>query len=313
MDLKQFWTVLKEAGSEWVEDKASRLGAALAYYTVFSLAPLLVIVIAIASFFFGKDAAEGQVTGQIQGLVGPEGGKAIEVMIANAANHPNTGIVASLLGVAVLLFGATGLFGQLQDALNTVWEVQPKPGRGVWGFIRDRFLSFSMVLGSAFLLLVSLVVSAALSALTGLLGDWQTGVVGQVVNFLISFGVITALFAMIYRFLPDAKIAWRDVWLGAAITSVLFTAGKLLIGLYLGQASVGSAYGPAGSLAVLLVWVYYSAQIFLFGAEFTKSYADHFGSRIVPKPNAELVTEAARAQEGIPRAAGQAEGAKAAR
>jgi len=305
MDLKKFWTVLKEAGGEWVEDKASRLGAALAYYTVFSLAPLLVIAIAVASFFFGG-SAEGQITEQIQGLVGPEGGKAIEQMLKHANDQPNTGIVASVIGVAVLLFGATGLFGQLQDALNTVWEVQPKPGRGVWGFIRDRFLSFSMVLGTAFLLLVSLVVSAALSALTGLLGDLQTGVFGQAVNVLVSFGVITTLFAMIYRFLPDAKIAWRDVWLGAAITALLFVVGKLLIGLYLGQASVGSAYGTFGSLAVLLVWVYYSAQIFLFGAEFTKSYADHFGSRIVPKPNAEPVTEAARAQEGIPRAGGQA-------
>jgi membrane protein len=200
----------------------------------------------------------------------------------------------------MLLFGATALFGQLQDALNTVWEVQPKPGRGLWGIIRDRLLSLTMVMGTAFLLLVSLVVSAALAALGSLMGDWQGSVIGHVVNGAVSLVVITLLFAMIFRFLPDARVAWRDVWLGAAITAVLFLIGKFAIGLYLGKASIGSTYGAAGSLAVLLVWIYYSSQIFLYGAEFTKSYADHYGSRIVPTPNAEPVTEEARAEQGIP-------------
>jgi membrane protein len=260
----------------------------------------LVIVLAIAGFVFGREAAQGQLLGQIEGLVGPEGGKAIETMVAKGGTQPGSGTLATILGVIMLLVGAAGLFGQLQDALNTIWEVQPKPGRGIWGFVQDRFLSFTMVLGSAFLLLVSLVISAALAAIGGLFGDWQTGVVGQAVNQLISLAVITLLFAMIFKFLPDAKIAWRDVWLGAVITAILFTLGKFLIGLYLGHSSVGSVYGGAGSLAVLLIWLYYSSQIFLFGAEFTKVYANRFGSRIVPAKNAEPVTEEARAQQGIP-------------
>ena len=201
----------------------------------------------------------------------------------------------------MLLLGAAGLFGELQGALNTIWGVRPKPGRGVLGLLRDRFLSFSMVLGTTFLLLVSLVVSAALAALGSLFGEWQTAVVGQVVNQVISLGVVTLLFAMIYRFLPDVKIAWRDVWLGAVITAVLFTVGKYLIGLYLGRTSTASAFGAAGSLAVLLIWLYYSAQIFLFGAEFTKVHANRFGSRIVPAENAEPVSKEARAEQGMPR------------
>jgi membrane protein len=190
----------------------------------------------------------------------------------------------------MLLVGALGLFGQLQDALNTVWQVQPKAGRGMLGFLRDRFLSFSMVLGTAFLLLVSLVISAALSALGGLLGDWGASVIGQIVNAAVTLLVITLLFAMIYRFLPDAQIAWRDVWFGAVFTTVLFTVGKYLIGFYLGRAGTASAYGAAGSFAALLIWLYYSAQIFLFGAELTKAHADRCGSRIVPKDNAVSVT-----------------------
>ena len=213
------WIILKDAGSQWLEDKAARLGAALAYYTVFSLAPLLLIVIAIAGLIFGQQAAQGLIVGQIQDLVGEEGGKAIEAMIANA-DRPSSGILAIVIGVAMLLFGAMGVFGQLQDALNTIWEVQPKPGRGLLGLLKDRLLSFSMVLGVAFLLLVSLVVSAGLTALGSLLGEGQSGLLGQSVNWVVSFGVITLLFAMIYRFLPDAKVAWKDVWLGAAITAL---------------------------------------------------------------------------------------------
>jgi membrane protein len=298
---KAFWEVLKCAGSQWLEDKAARLGAALAYYSIFSIAPLLIIVIAIAGFVFGHQAVEGQVSEQIRDLVGEEGANAIQAMVANASK-PGSGIIATVVGVAMLFLGATGLFGQLQDAMNTVWEVQPKSGRGILGILKDRLLSMSMVLGTAFLLLVSLVVSTALEALGGrLLGDARAGVLGQAINFAVSLVVITLLFAMIYRFLPDARIAWRDVGLGAAMTALLFVLGKWCIGLYLGQASVGSTYGAAGSLVVLLVWLYYSAQIFLFGAEFTKAYANRYGSRIVPTENAVPVTEKARAEQGIPR------------
>lgn len=292
-------TIVFEAASEWVNDKAPRLGAALAYYAIFSIAPLLVIAIAIAGMVLGEEAAQGQISAQVQNLVGAQGGEAVETMV-KSANKPGAGTIGSVLGIAMLLFGAAALFGQLQDALNTIWEVQPKPGRGAWGFVRDRFLSLTMVLGVAFLLLVSLIVSSALAAVGTLLGDWQTGTVGLIVTTSLDVVVVTVLFALIYKYLPDAVIAWRDVWFGAAVTAVMFSLGKFLIGLYLGRAGVGSAYGAAGSLAVLLVWLYYASQIFLFGAELTKAYANHLGSRIKPKPYAEPVTPAARAEQGLP-------------
>jgi membrane protein len=267
---KAIWTILKDAGMEWMEDKAPRLGAALAYYTIFSLAPLLVIAIGIAGFIMGKsDAAREHVLNQIRELVGTQGGGAVQTMIENASK-PGQGILATVLGIIMLLFGAMGLFGQLQDALNTVWEVQPKPGRGLWGIIQDRFLSLTMVLGTAFLLLVSLLISAAIAAMAGVLGLGQASAIGHIINIVVSLIVITLLFAMIYRFLPDAKVAWKDVWLGAAITALLFVIGKFLLGLDLGHSAVGSTYGAAGSFAVLLIWVYYAAQIFLYGAEFTQ-------------------------------------------
>jgi membrane protein len=307
------WAVVKAAGTQWMDNKAPRLGAALAYYAIFSIAPLLVIAIGIAGFVFGEEAARGQITAQVGNLVGQQGGEAVETMV-KSASEPGKGSVGTVLGIAMLLFGATALFGELQDALNTVWEVRPKEGRGVWGIIRDRFLSLTMVLGVAFLLLVSLIVSAALAAVGTLLGDWQTGAIGLVLTTAADLVVITVLFALIFRFLPDAVVAWRDVWFGAAVTAVLFTLGKFLIGLYIGQAGVASAYGAAGSLAVLLVWLYYAAQIFLFGAELTKAYANQFGSRIRPKPNAEAVTPAVRAQEGLaPRPAATAATAEARR
>jgi membrane protein len=298
---RDLWTMLKGAGNSFIDDKAPRLGAALAYYTIFSLAPLLVIVLSVAGLIFhDKKKASGLIQEQVQDLVGEDGGKAVEQMVASA-DQPQTGKLATVLGVGMLLFGATVLFGQLQDALNTIWGVQPKPDRGlIAGIVRDRLLSFTMVLGTAFLLLMSLVVSAALSAMGRMFGEWGMSVAGQAVNLIVSVLVITVLFAMIYRFLPDAKIAWKDVWFGAFVTAVLFTAGKFLIGLYLGKAGTASSYGAAGSLAVLLIWLYYSSQIFLFGAELTKSYANLFGSRIVPKDYAEPVTAEARAQQGIP-------------
>ena len=294
------WDLFKTAGAEWLGDKAARLGAALAYYTVFSIAPLLLIVIALAGLVFGREAAQGRVVAQLRDLVGPHGAEAIEAMLASAS-RPEAGYTATGTGAVLLLVGAMGLFGQLQDAMNTVWGVQPKPGRGLWGFIKERLLSLTMVMGTAFLLLVSLVVSAALAAMGGLLGDRAAGAIGPAINFVVSFAVITGLFAMIFRYLPDAKVAWEDVWLGAAVTALLFEIGKLAIGLYLGHSSVASAYGAAGSLVVLLIWTYYSSQIFLYGAELTQVYANRYGSRIVPEPDAEPVTPEARAEQGIPR------------
>jgi membrane protein len=291
MKLKALGVLLKEAGQSWLDDNAPRLGAALAYYAVFSLAPLLLIAIFIAGLIFGRGPAQDQIIGQLQGFVGEEGGKAIRSMLDHAT-QPGAGLVGSLLSIGMLLFGSIGLFTELQDALNTIWGVRPKTSRGFWGIwsiVRTRLLSFTMVLVLAFLLLVLLIVSAILTASADLIGEWRVGVVGLLVNEVISLVVITVLFAMVFRFLPDAKIAWRDVWLGAVITAVLFGVGKFLLGLYLGHSTIGSAYGAAGSLAVLLVWLYYSGQIFIFGAEFTKVYANRYGSRIVPTDNAELI------------------------
>ena len=302
MNARTIWTLLKETFSEWSEDKASRLAAALAYYTIFSLAPLLIIAIAVAGLVFGQEAAQGELVAQIQGLVGQEGAKLIETMI-QSASKPTSGIIATAIAIATILFGASGLFGQLQDALNTIWEVKPKPERSILGMVKDRFLSFTMVLGIGFLLLVSLIISAVLSALNPYLTDLLPGSIYliQILNVVISFGVITLLFAMIYKVLPDVKIAWGDVWIGAAVTSLLFTLGKFLIGLYLGNSSAGSAYGAAGSLVVLLLWVYYSAQILLFGAEFTQVYAKRRGSWAASPPKASSPTDQIQLdQEMIP-------------
>src|SRR5438094_201799 len=260
------WDFLKETFSEWSEDRAPRMGAALAYYTVFSLAPVLVIAIGVAGIFFGQRMAEGRLMHEIRNLVGPEGAGAIRAMIANAAADRPGGVVATMMGVAALVFGATGAFVELQDALNTIWKVQPRP-RGLLRMLKDRFLSFTLVVGIGFLLLVSLVISAALAALGSVTARYVSPSLLHGVNFLVSFGVITVLFAMIFKILPDAKIAWRDVWLGAAVASLLFSAGKFIIGLYLGKSGMASAYGAAGSLVIVLVWVYYSAQILFLGAE----------------------------------------------
>lgn len=302
MNWRTFRSLVQETIKEWNEDKASRLAAALAYYTVFSIAPLTIIAIAIAGAVFGEEAARGQIVGQLQGLIGREGAEVIQATIENASQPNSGGLIASILNIVLLLFGASGVFGQLQESMNTVWEVAPKPGLGIKGFIRTRFLSFSMVLGIGFLLLVSLLVSAGLAGLGNLMENALPGfsLIWQLLNMVLSFGLITLLFAMIYKILPDVKIAWSDVWIGAAITSLLFVIGKFLIGLYLGNASVGSAYGAAGSLVVVLIWVYYSAQILFFGAEFTQVYAQRFGSQIRPDRYAIPVTEDMKAQQGMP-------------
>ncbi|MGQ4647406.1 YhjD/YihY/BrkB family envelope integrity protein [Lyngbya aestuarii] len=280
---KIIFKLLKETFQEWQKDKASRLAAALAYYTVFSLAPLLVIAIATAGLIFGKAAARGEIVGQIQGVVGTSAAELIQSALDNA-NQPDISSVASLISIGVLLFGASGVFAQLQDALNTVWNVQPKSGAGIKNFITKRLLSFLMVLSIGIFLLVFMALSAFLSVLSkyqsALLPGF--GFLWQILNYALSFSLIILLFAIIYKFLPDAKIAWRDVWMGAIITALFFTIGNWLLGWYLGTGSLGSTYGAAGSLMVLLAWVYYSSQIFLFGAEFTQVYAKKYGSRIVP-------------------------------
>ncbi|HET7394129.1 MAG TPA: YihY/virulence factor BrkB family protein [Candidatus Binatia bacterium] len=285
------WEFLKKTISGWIEDEPFALAAALSYYTLFSLAPLLTIAIAIAGFFFGAEAAQNQVVETTQGLVGRESAQAIQEMVRKASEKPTAGIISTVFGVIALLFGAGGVVGQLQNSLNQVWGVAPKPGQGVWGFIRQRFISFAMVLSVGFLLLVSLVVSAVLSGMTTLLSNALGGmaVLTHALDVLVSFAFITLLFALIYKFLPDAKIQWRDVWIGAALTSILFTIGKSLIGLYLGNSGVTSVYGAAGSLITVLLWVYYSALIFFFGAELTRVYATEYGSGVEPADNARLV------------------------
>lgn len=303
LNARGIFTLLKDAGKEWSEDKVPRLGAALAYYTVFSLAPLLILIIAIAGLTLGqRESAQEAVISQLRGLVGQEGASVIETAIENSS-QPATGIIASVISVVTLLLGALGAFGQLQDALNTIWEVKPKPGRGIAGIIKDRLLSFSLVLVIGFFVVVSLAASAALTALGTFLSNVVPGpeIVMEIVNFVISLVVISVLFAIMFKYLPDAKIAWRDVAVGAVATALLFTIGKTLIGLYLGNSSTTSTYGAAGSLVVLLLWTYYAAQIFLFGAELTQVYANRYGSRVEPADNAERVTEAERANEGMPR------------
>jgi membrane protein len=272
---------VKGAASGWVADRASSMGAALSYYTVFSIAPLLVIVIAVAGIVFGADAARGAIVEQLQGLLGDDAARTIQEVLTNVS-EPKKSAVATAIGFLLLLAGATTVFAELQDDLNRIWKVpqRAKP-KGAWGWIRARMLSFGMILAIGFLLLVSLVASAAISAVGqwsgGMFGAWETLAHG--VEIVVSFGLLSALFAVMYRYLPDVRIAWHDVWVGAVATALLFTIGKFLIGLYLGKSSTASTYGAAGSLVVLLLWVYYSAQIFLFGAEFTAAYAHAYGSR----------------------------------
>ena len=283
-DKKSIWDVFKSSVAQWFEDQPFQMASSLAYYTIFSLAPLLIIVIAIAGFAFGEQAAEQQIVGKIQGTIGQQGAEAVQRMIQNASSQPKTGMISAIVGFVALLFGAGGVVGQLRTSLNTIWGVAPKPGQGVWGFMRQRFISFAMILGIGFLLLVSLVVSAAVTGLAQLIGNFL--MLAYALDLLISFLFITALFAMIYKFLPDVQIQWRDVWIGAALTSLLFTIGKFLIGLYLGHSSVTFTYGAAGSLITILLWVYYSSLIFFLGAEFTQVYATRYGSGVAPAEQA---------------------------
>ena len=279
MRFSDIWQLIKESVLAWVDDYAASMGAALSYYMVFSIAPLLLIVIAIAGMVFGREAAQGQIVTELQGLIGQEGAMAVQGLLKSVAD-PAKGIIATVVSVVTLLIGATSVFAELQSDMDRIWQAPAPQGSGLWHLLRTRLLSFGMVLGLAFLLLVSLVVSAALAAFS----TWWGSAFGgkepllQLLNFVVSLVFITGMFAMIYKLLPRVRIAWRDVWIGAVVTALLFAVGKLLIGLYLGKSGVTSGFGAAGSLVVLLVWVYYSAQIFLLGAEFTWVYAYRHGS-----------------------------------
>jgi membrane protein len=270
MKRKSHWNFVKDTITQWFEDDPFQLASSLSYYTLFSITPLLLIVIAITGFVFSREAAQGQIVETIQGLVGPDSARAIQGMIQNASDKPKTGMISTLIGTVALLIGAGGVVGQLQTSLNKIWGVAPKPGQGIWGFVRQRFISFAMVLGIGFLLLVSLVMSALVTGFTHLMGELIGGSAGvaHALELSVSFISVTTLFAMIYKFLPDVVIRWRDVWIGAALTAFLFTIGKFLIGLYLGSSGVTSAYGAAGSLITVLLWVYYSSLIFFLGAEY---------------------------------------------
>jgi membrane protein len=279
---------VKRTFNVWSDAQAPTFGAALSYYTLFSLAPLLVIALAVAGMVFGEEAASGELEGEIRDTVGPKVAESIQDILRNA-HRPAAGSIAILISVVVLVLGASGVFIELQSALNAIWEVKPKVGRGIWGVIKDRFLSFAIVAGTCLLMLASLIITAILSALS----KWWTpaslpggAILWQLINQGVSLGVVTLLFALIYKVLPDVHLPWRHVWVGAFVTAVLFTLGKFLLGLYLGRSSVASSFGAAGSLAVVLVWLYYSAQIVLVGAAFTRVHAEVHCYVATPQDNA---------------------------
>ena len=299
MFIKSGWGILKQTISEFSEDNVLRLSAALAYYSMFSIGPLLAIIVGLAGLAFGHESVRHQIEQQLQGILGENAAKTVESMMSS--QKKGTGLITALVGLVALLFGAAGVFGQLQDSLNTIWEVKPRPNAGIWTIVRNRFLSFSMVLGIGFLLLVSMALSTALSALTKSIGNSlpMAGWIAHGLDFLVSFAVVTLLFAMIFKFLPDVKVPWSKVWIGAIGTTFLFTIGKILLGLYLGRASTTSAYGAAGSVIVILMWIYYASVILFFGAEFTQVYAKQTGAVIRPSHYAVPVTADERAQQGL--------------
>lgn len=277
---RSYVAMLRAAMQAWSAHRASSMGASLAFYASFSLAPMFVIVIAIAGMLFGEDAARGEVVEQLSGLVGTSGAQAVQSLI-EGARDVGQGFLASLAAIAALLLAATKAFAELKDSLDVIWGIaRKKPTSSVITLLRGRLLSFGLILTLAFLLLVSLVISALLAALQKIWGAWFSDVawVTESINSIISFTVVTALFAVIYKWLPDARIAWRDVVVGAVVTAALFTLGKFLIGFYLGNSAIASSFGAAGSLVVILLWIYYSSQIFFFGAEFTRVYAERRGS-----------------------------------
>lgn len=302
MNFKHIFDLGKKAVSAWLDDFAPSMGAAISYYTVFSLAPLLVIVIAIAGAIFGREAVMGQITGQLTGLIGRDGANLVQGLVASASDT-DRGLVAGTISVVVLLVGATTVFAELQSALDRIWHVpeREKP-QGLWAVLRARLLSFGLILGLAFMLMVSLVVGAATSAFGGWIGGLMPAseLLLHMVNVAVSLAFTSVLFAMIFKLMPSTPVAWRDVGIGAVVTAVLFEAGKVLIGLYIGKSGITESFQAAGSLVVLLAWVYYAAQIFLLGAEFTKVYADEHGSCSAARATA---ATQATAEAGIPQEA----------
>jgi membrane protein len=278
----------KETAKGWSNDNVTLHSSSLAYYTIFSIAPLLVIAMAVAGFFLGERASQGQIFGEVQGLIGAGGASAVQTMVQSAASQPRSGIWATILGTITLGLGASGVFQQLQQSLNQIWNVEAPTGEGIKGWLRRRIFSLAMVGVIAFLLLVSLIASAMISAAGKYLG---TSAIWEGFNFVISIGVITLLFASVYKFLPDVKLRWSDLWAGSLLTAILFSIGKWIIGLYLGKSSVSSSYGAAGSIVVLLLWAYYSAMIFFFGAEFVKVVTLRRGYGAQAKPGAEIRNE----------------------
>jgi membrane protein len=294
--LKGAWLLVRDAAKEWSNDKAPRLGAALAYYTVFAIAPVLLVAMSVAGLALGQQAAQGHIIDELRSMFGDDTARMIQEALAKSSER-KSGVIGTVVGVGTLLVGATAVMIELEAALDAVWKVVPRPGRGLKGLVRERLLSLGLVLSLGFLLLVSLVTSAGLAAMGDLLENWSfpgADIAGHVLNNLLSVGLIAAFFALIFKYLPNTKIAWRDVWFGALITSALFHVGKIGIGFYLGRATVASTFGAAGSLAVLLVWVYYSAQIVLFGAEMTRLFAERYGSGVRPDENAVPAAQAGK-------------------
>lgn len=301
MTFKLFWILTKAAASSWIDDYAQSMGAALAYYTMFSIAPLLLIVISVAGLIFGVEAARGEIVEQLRGLMGPQGALAVQSLL-EGASKPADSILAMVVGSLLLLVGATSVFAELQDALDRIWRAPKRHKTGVWSLLRARLLSFGLIMGIGFLLMVSLVVSAALAALGKRWGlffsDWS--LLADSINFAFSFVITTTFFALIYKIMPRVNVDWADVWIGAVVTSLLFSVGKFLIGLYIGRSGITTGFGAAGSLVVLLLWVYYSAQVFLMGAEFTWAYSVAFGSRSTQPVPAAAPVVPTQAAEGQP-------------
>jgi membrane protein len=299
VNVKQIWHLVKTTFSSWLDDYAPSMGAALAYYTLFSIAPLLLIVISTAGIIFGEEAVRGEIFDQLRDLMGDQGAQAIQSLLASVS-EPKKGIAGTIIGAVLLVVGATTVLGELQDALDRIWRAPEKDRKGgIWTLVRTRLLSLGIILGIGFLLIVSLVFSAAVAALTKWWGPLFSNLemLATAVNFIFSFLFLSALFAMLYKLMPRVEIRWRDVWAGAVVTALLFMVGKLLIGIYIGKSAISSGFGAAGSLVVVLVWVYYSAQIFLLGAEFTKVYSQAHGSRRgQPAANAENAAMPARRQ-----------------
>ncbi|HMS33924.1 MAG TPA: YihY/virulence factor BrkB family protein [Ignavibacteria bacterium] len=283
--LRDLKSIAYETYMQFLDDKGFKMAAALSYYAAFSIGPLLIIVITVVGIFFGEEAARGEISGQISYITGKEGAEIIETIIKGASNK-TTGIIAGALSILFVILGSVGVFVELQESLNIIWGVESKPGRGIWGFVKNRLVSFSMVVATGFLLMVSLIINSVINLLYNLLGSYFNTILpaSEVINIVTSFVVITLLFAMIFKYLPDVIISWKYVWFGSVITSVLFSVGKYFIGLYLGNSSYSSTYGAAASVVILFIWIYYSGIILFLGAEFTQVYRKRF-SRTDLKPD----------------------------